>query len=170
MLPKIASPIVFICLFLGFFALQSYAYYLVRGTLVEHWLVDELTVKPSAVLLDSLLPNDNVRAKGHQLISKSTRITVLNGCEGTESIFLLIAAILAFRATWSQKILGVVVGVLFIFILNQIRIVSLFLALKSSREWFQWIHGYIGPTIIIILSCAFFLGWLNVIRSNRATV
>ncbi len=166
---KNTRPVVFILLFLGLFVIQSYVYHLARGTWVEHWLIDEITVKPSALLLDKLLPKDNVQAHGQKLVSQTTSITVLNGCEGTESMFLLIAAILAFRAAVKHKLAGIFLGVVFIFLLNQIRIVSLFIALKYNREWFHWLHAYIGPTLIIIFSCIFFLSWLHVIRSQTTT-
>lgn len=167
------NPFLFAAVFLVLFGLQSLAYNSSRGTMVERWLVDELTVKPSAYLLNSLLPlissppTEVVRAVGHQLISASVHVTVLNGCEGTESMFLLIAAVLAFAAPWRYKLAGVVSGILFIFALNQVRIAGLFMALKYNRDWFQWIHAYIGPTLIILLSCLFFLGWIHLIGTRN---
>lgn len=165
---KKSNPCIFILLFLSLFVLQSYAYQSLRGTSWEHWLIDELTVKPSALLLDKILPEEHVQARGQKIVSQTTSITVLNGCEGTESMFLLIAAILAFRAPVKHKLAGVLFGVVFIYALNQIRILSLFIALKHNREWFHWLHAYIGPTLIVLLSCVFFLGWLTVIRSHNA--
>ena len=164
-----ANPFIFIILFAGLFIAQSYAYQMARGTWLEYCLIDQLTLKPSALLLTNILPQDNVQARGRQLVSNTTQITVLNGCEGTESIFLLIAAILAFRASWQHKLVGVLFGIVFIFLLNKVRIVSLFLALRYNRQWFHWIHAYIGPTLIIFMSCLFFLSWLYVIRKQHTT-
>ena len=38
---------------------------------------------------------------------------------------------------------------------------SLYFAAHHDRHWFDLLHGYVAPTLIIILACLFFLWWAN---------
>lgn len=143
-----------------FFAM-NWAYQSARGTTVERFVIDEATVKPSVALINWLSPSEQVKANGSQLISPTTRLSVLNGCEGTESLFLIIAAIMAYRSPWRHKVFGLLVGTALIYFLNQGRIVGLYFALKQNQALFSALHGYIGPTLIIAISCLFFMGWMQ---------
>jgi exosortase family protein XrtM len=88
-------------------------------------------------------------------------LSVLNGCEGTETLFLLVAAVVAFAASWRHKLWGILLGGLLVYGLNQIRIVALYFALRHDKELFSALHGYVGPTLIIILCSLFFLWWIG---------
>lgn len=143
-----------------FFALQ-WGYQTARGTVLERLVIDKATVKPSAALINWLAPTEQVKANGSQLVSATTRLSVLNGCEGTESLFLIMAAILAYRCPWRHKVIGLLVGTLLIYTLNQGRIVGLYFALQQHQALFSALHGYIGPTLIIAVGCLFFTGWMQ---------
>lgn len=130
-----------------------------RGTYVERTVIDIVTVKPSVFFINQIRPDEQVIAQGHRLVSPHIRLSVLNGCEGTESVFLIIAAIAAFRSSWRHKIAGLFPGVALIYLANQARIVALYFSLRYDRVWFELLHGYIGPTFIIALGCVFYLWW-----------
>jgi exosortase family protein XrtM len=168
-MPKI-NPYQFAILFIIFFAAQSLIYNNARGSLVDTWVIDKATVKTSAAIINSLQATENVQAVKNKLVSSSAQLSVLNGCEGTESMFLLVAAILAFGAPWYLKVIGVASGVTCIFALNQIRIVCLYFALKYNHVYFHWVHAYIGPTLIILCSGLFFLGWIRLGARSHATL
>lgn len=155
------NEFVFALLFLAIFATLASLYHASRGTVVERLLIDVVTVKPSAALIGFLTPSEQVVARGHLLVSPNARLSVLNGCEGIETILLLAAAILAYRAPWRQKVIGVLLGTLVIYALNQVRIVSLFYAFHYDREIFNALHGYVAPVILIILGGLYFLWWLS---------
>lgn len=143
-----------------FFAMQ-WGYQSARGTALEQLVIDEATVKPSVALINWLSPSEQVKASGPQLLSPTTRLSVLNGCEGTESLFLIIAAIMAYRSPWRHKVIGLLAGTALIYTLNQGRIVGLYFALKQNQALFSALHGYIGPTLIIAIGCLFFMGWMQ---------
>lgn len=149
----------FAIVFLIIFFIVQYVYSASRGGVIEHIVIDVATVRPSAAILNLISPAENVVASGHRIISPNGSLSILNGCEGTETMFLLIAAILAFRAPWLYKLKGAVLGILIIYVLNQVRIVALFFAAQQSRQWFDLLHGIIAPTLIIALGCLFFLFW-----------
>lgn len=135
--------------------------------MVEEILVDKATVYPSALLINALSKDINVQAIEHRLNSSKVRLSVLNGCEGTETMLLLIAAVLAFKASWKQKLVGIVTGLILIYVLNQIRIATLFFILPVNKQMFYAIHGYIGPTLILVLSCIFFLMWIRKVTLTK---
>ena len=147
--------------FLLLFAAMQVVYNFTRDTLAERIIIDYATVTPSVALINTLTPTEHVSANGHQIKSKHIRLSVLNGCEGVEAVLLLVAAIVAFSAPWRHKVMGIVAGTLLIYLVNQIRIVSLYYAAVYDKSLFNDIHGYVGPTLIIILACLFFLFWVS---------
>lgn len=145
---------------LAFFLLQ-YGYSASRGSAVEHVVIDVATVRPSVAAINLIAPREQAGAEGHRIVSPQGGLNVLNGCEGTESIFLLLAAIVAFTAPWKHKLKGALLGTLFVYVLNQARIVALYFAAHHDRHWFDLLHGYVAPTLIIVMACLFFLWWAS---------
>ena len=159
----------FVLLFLLIFFVLQYAYSASRGSMIEHFIIDIATVRPSAAIINLIAPDTNAKASGHRIISPQGSLSILNGCEGTETMFLLIAAIITFTAPWKQKLKGVLMGIIFVYALNQVRIFALFFAAQQNRKWFDLLHGYIAPTLIIVLGCLFFLWWASSANSNEPT-
>ena len=149
----------FALIFLLLFFVLQYGYSACQGTIVEHVVLDVATVQPSAAAINLIAPDANAHANGHRIVSPRGSLSVLNGCEGTETLFLLLAAIAAFKAPWRHKLKGAVIGTIIIYGLNQGRIVALFFAAQQDRKWFDMLHGTIAPTLIIVLSVLFFLWW-----------
>jgi len=156
-LPILKTAIIFFLVFFSF----SYLYHIARNTLVETLFIDIATVAPSAFLINIVNPDEVVHAVDHRLISKSVRLSVLNGCEGTETIFLIISSIIAFPTRWKHRLAGLFLGVVLIYTANQIRIVGLYFTLRYKHEWFSAAHGYIGPTAIIMIGCLYYIWWMR---------
>ena len=148
-----------------FFSLQ-WGYQQAAGTVVEKAIIDIATVRPSVFVINQLDPREHVSAEGHRLVSSHTTLSVLNGCEGTESLFLIVAAILAFKAPWRRKLVGLGLGVIIVYLANQARIVSLYFALRHDQELFSALHGYIAPTLIIAVGCVYYLWWMQWTQQN----
>ncbi len=150
-----------VVLFFAVFFILHFTYQSASGTVVEKIIIDTATVRPSAFFINLLNANEHVFAHGHRLISPYVRLSVLNGCEGTESLFLIMAAIMAFKAPWRHKLVGLVWGILIIYLANQARIVALYFALRHDRGLFSALHGYIAPILIIAIGCLFYLLWIQ---------
>jgi exosortase family protein XrtM len=153
-------PVITLVFLLLFFMLQT-GFQGTRGTAVESLAIDTATVQPAAWLIRQFAGPLPVIAQGHRIVSPGIRLSVLNGCEGFEGIFLIVAAILAFPAGWKPKLLGIVAGCLLMYGLNQFRIALLFYTLRLNPTWFNPLHGIIGPTFIIIVGCLFFFYYLS---------
>lgn len=150
----------YLVIFMALFFAFQYLYQQSRGTPIEDVLIDDMTVAPSARLISWFTPEEVVSAQDHRLVSKHVRMSVLNGCEGTETILLLCAALIAFRMPWRRKLLGVAAGCLLVYAINQARIVSLYYCLRFDRSLFNALHGYIAPTVVIAAAVLFFLYWI----------
>ena len=158
----------FALVFLFTFCILQFAYQAGHGGLVEHLVIDVATVYPSAALINFIDPGMHAVASGQRILSPGGSLSILNGCEGTETLFLLAAAIAAFRASWLNKLKGLLLGTGLVYCLNQARIVVLFFAAQENRHWFEMIHGYIAPSLIIVLGSLFFLWWANATTDDES--
>ena len=75
-------------------------------------------------------------------------------------MFLLISAIFAFPINLKHKLKGLLYGVPLLYGLNLARIVGLHYVAGYQKSSFEFAHWYVGQTLIIVLSCIFFLFWI----------
>jgi exosortase family protein XrtM len=139
-----------------------------RGTVIEHWLVHDATVVPAAYFVNELTPNVQARAVEFSLRAPGGGLNILNGCEGIEALFLLVAAFAIAPFTWRSKALGLLLGVVFVFVVNQLRILALFYAYRMDRTLFAPLHEMVAPMAVIVLVAGFFYYWLALNESRRA--
>lgn len=132
-----------------------------RGTAVERAVIHTATVGMAVASINAMTPAVRAQAAGSRIKSPRGSINVLNGCEGTEVLFLLFAALFAYPLTWPARMIGLLGGTLLIFVANQIRLVVLFYSLQSDRALFDPLHGLVMPLILIALTIGLFVGLMN---------
>ena len=88
-------------------------------------------------------------------------VSIEPGCNGVEAMLVLLAAILAFSASWRYKLWGLAWGFVAIQGMNLLRIISLFYLGQWSRELFDWAHLYIWQALIMLDALVVFLIWLR---------
>lgn len=118
----------------------------------EHVIVPftSLLARISAAMI---LPFDSsVIAYGKILQFKDTgfAVSIEAGCNGVEATIVLIAAVVAFPASWRARILAILLGFLAIQVLNLARIISLFYLGNWNMAFFEWIHLYLWPALIML--------------------
>jgi len=146
---------------IAFFLLQSLLEE-TRGTWVEWWLVDAMTVVPSVGLLNGVLPTGTaVVADGASLVGPGVRLNVLAGCEGTEVMLLLLLAIAAARRGWRASLWGAAAGLALVWVANVVRIAVLYLAFTHSRAMFDLLHALVAPLAVVAVAVLFFAAWLR---------
>jgi exosortase family protein XrtM len=128
---------------------------------VSRWLIDEATVKPAAWLANRLVPGLNVMAAGSHLQSAQTSVNVLFGCEGSDVLMLLWAAICAAPARWPFRLAGLAVGALGVFVLNEARVLALFFSLQYRPAWFGPLHGLVAPLFVVVAVVVMFIAWCH---------
>lgn len=146
-----------------FFLLSMYglqwAWGLTRGGEVERVVIDVATVRTAAALIARLTPELHVSAQGASLKAAGGGLNVYNGCEGTELLFLLTAALLAYPFAWRWRLIGLLAGVPLVFMLNQARLLLLFYSFRADRALFDHLHGLMAPLLLMMATLGF-VAWL----------
>ncbi len=114
--------------------------------------------------------DDNVRAYGKVIWDQASgfAVSIEAGCNGVEAGIILVAAMLAYPATWGQRLIGIGVGLLTVQALNLVRIISLFYIGQWSKVLFEWAHLYIWQALIMLDVLLVFLFWLRWISAQSA--
>ena len=166
--PRLQRPLgLTVMLFLGAFALLQWGWNEARGTWIEQLVIDQMTVKTAVALINAVDPAIEVQAVGSRLKATGGGINILNGCEGIEVVFLLASAMLVAPIAWRARLLGLGVGSIVVFLLNQGRVIALFYAFRGNRALFDTLHGVIAPLLLILAAGAFFIAWLSWHGSRR---
>ena len=155
-----------LAIFLGVFAVLQWAWGEARDTWVERLVIHEATVKPAAALVQLITPEANAKPVAASIKAPGGGLNILNGCEGTEVMFLLIAAFAAVRLGWRHKLTGLALGLIMVFALNQARILALFYAFRNQRSLFDLLHTTVLPAVLIAAVALYFYAVLH--RSRLA--
>ena len=116
---------------------------------------------PCAVVLHLIAPADSVSATGSQIVFGSSSLEIVRGCDGVSTYFLLVSAIVSIAASWRRVFIGVVAATVFVYLLNQCRIVALYFILTRRAEWFSPLHSYVFPTLFVLAAVVFFTAWAS---------
>jgi len=104
-------------------------------------------------------------AIAHQVVlqnpSNGFALEVLDGCNGDDVAVLLWAAILAYPASWLQKGKGLLAGTAAIYVINFLRIISLFYLGQYNRQWFEFAHLYVWESVFVLLTLTIFWTWVR---------
>ena len=84
-------------------------------------------------------------------------IDVTLACSGADAIALCAGFILAYPAPWRRRFAGATVGVAMILALNTLRIGTL--GHVTSPAWFEALHVYAWPALLILAIAAYVFGW-----------
>jgi exosortase H (IPTLxxWG-CTERM-specific) len=88
-------------------------------------------------------------------------VTIEAGCNGIEAAIVLIAAILAFPASWKHKLIGMAAGLTVVQALNILRVISLFYLGQWNMKVFEWAHLYLWQMLIMLDVLIVWLVWIR---------
>ena len=148
-------------LFAGLVAVMQFGWSSARDTSLERLIIDDMTVKPAAWLINHLTPEVKVLAEGNRLKAAGGGINVRKGCEGAEVIIMLTAAMMVAQLQIKWRLLGILTGSIAILICNQIRILAMFYVNRSDKALFDLLHGIVAPVVLILIATGFFIFWLD---------
>jgi exosortase/archaeosortase family protein len=155
-------------IFLLSFAALHLCWESVRGTILESWVVHNGTVVPATELIQLLTPDVQAHAAAFSIRAAGGGINLLNGCEGVDALFMLLAALIAAPVSWAARWRGALWGTLMIFGLNELRVLVLFYAYRSDPGLFYSLHANVMPIILVLLICAYYYFWLEHERHSTA--
>jgi exosortase family protein XrtM len=92
------------------------------------------------------------------------------GCDAADTLALIIAAVLAFPASWRSRLIGIMLGVSAVTIANMVRICSLYFVGVAKPDLFEVAHHDIWPFVLLVVTGLVFLRWARwAERKSRAT-
>ena len=95
-------------------------------------------------------------------------IEMKDGCNAVNVTLLLWSAVFAFPAPWKSKALGLLAGSLIIQVLNIVRFISLFYIGQYNPSWFDFTHGYLWESLLILDTMVVFWLWVNRVSRSGA--
>ncbi len=88
-------------------------------------------------------------------------VNIENGCNGVETMIIFLAAVFAFPASWTSRLIGLVLGLLAIQLVNLVRVVALFLTGAYFPKFFDSSHTVVWQTIVILFGVFLWIFWAN---------
>lgn len=144
-------------------------YFMVPIPVLQDSVYPALFGHPTAAVIGWLAPDEAVTVLANRLSSPRAALDIVRGCDGSGVLFLVAAAVLAFPAGWRARISGVLLGALLVYGLNLVRLGGLYFIAAYHKSWFQPLHTYFIPTLLIVLVALFYLRWLaHVAPDERA--
>jgi exosortase H (IPTLxxWG-CTERM-specific) len=132
-----------------------------QAWLVTPWTDGVATV--SAILMR--LFDRSITTSGNVIGSSTSpfAVSIEAGCNGVEATLVLVAAMLAFPATWRHRLRGIVIGIAAVQALNVLRVVSLFYLGRWNRDVFEWAHLYVWQALIMLDVLIVWVIWVRLV-------
>ncbi len=157
----------FLLVFILMFGVFEFLYFQIPDQLLRDVVYHFGLVLPCVTVIQLVDSQQAVIALHNTLVTPKVTLEVVRGCDGAGVLFLLMSAVLAFSASFKQKLYGLIGGIAFLVLVNWLRILALYVIAVYEQSWFNLIHSYFAPTLIIILGCLFFLTWTEWVNRSR---
>ena len=117
--------------------------FLLSIELVQYYFYDPFTsfIASQAAWILKIL-GLKVHASGIVVSGEGFSVKILANCNAIFEIFLFLSAVIAFPALLKEKLIGGALGTVFIYLLNLLRVVVLFLIGVYSPQFFEETHIY----------------------------
>ncbi len=153
--------VILFALFMGiFYAIWATQWF--HDVIVKN--VTTLDAKIASIFLN--LFGYNTLAEGTSVASEKITVNVKTGCDGIEAMALFVSGVTAYTAPRGYKIKGIIMGVSFLFFMNLVRIIHLWLSGYYMPEYFEFFHQNFWQIVFIFLSIITWALWINRINKN----
>ena len=115
------------------------------------------TARVSGRILELL--GSEVVVRGNTISGKGFAVQISSECDAVQLCAVLLSAIVSFQAPLLSKLIGMVLGVLWLEAVNFVRIVSLFLVGVSFPASFQTAHETVWPLVLIAITLVTWILW-----------
>lgn len=106
------------------------------------------------------------KANNENIYSSDFSIQIKKGCDAIAPMILYTLSILFFPVAFKHKPKGILIGLLLLFVLNIVRIVSLYLTGKYVHSLFEIMHTDVWQIIFIVFTLYLWLIWLKKVTQN----
>jgi exosortase H (IPTLxxWG-CTERM-specific) len=90
------------------------------------------------------------KVTGYTLSTDKFSINVVDGCNGIYATAILVSGVIAYPASLRKRFYGIIFGFIAVFLVNLIRVISLFYLGLHFPDIFQEVHVYVWQPIIIL--------------------
>jgi exosortase family protein XrtM len=154
----VGRAILFVIIFGGL----QLGWQMLEGTSLQHLLIDRGVVVPCAAVANRLSPGSSVQAVGNRLVQSRGSLRIVNGCDGMETLLLLVAGFAIAPLSLRTRLIGVMIGIPVVYVLNVARILTLLYAYRTDTELFEALHGIVTPAIMVLAIAVYYYLWLSV--------
>jgi exosortase H (IPTLxxWG-CTERM-specific) len=137
-----------------------YAYAYPPGSLVERALERYLAGYARAAGALLALFDPAVHVSGSSILGRFP-LRIVKDCDAMEIKILFGAAVLAFPSDWWRRALGLAAGITLLFVINLVRICSLYFIGIHAPSSFESAHREVWPLLMVALAAASFLIWVR---------
>lgn len=137
----------------------------------QRWLVQPWTAllaEAGAALLQWFDPGVIAEGKVLRHAQRGAGVAIEAGCNGVEACLMLLAALLAWPASWRARLIGIAAGFAAIQFVNLLRIITLFYLAGWDADLFRFAHLYLWQALIMLDVLAVWLLWLRWVARNEA--
>jgi exosortase H (IPTLxxWG-CTERM-specific) len=110
----------------------------------------------------------DISRNGTVLHSPRFGVNIRNGCNGVEAMVILLAAIIAFPASWRARLAGLAVGGVAIQAVNLLRVVALFLTGAYLPRFFDAAHTVVWQSLVILSAVLIWILWARRVAPRPA--
>jgi exosortase/archaeosortase family protein len=103
----------------------------------------------------------NSHVTGTTIQGPVVSLSVMRGCDALDPILVLCAGILAYPASWRSKAIGLALGLPALFLINIVRILSLYAIQLKAPAFFDPVHLDIWPVVFVILAGLLWFVWVR---------
>ena len=105
------------------------------------------------------LLGNRTRVIGHTITASCFSITVVTACTGLFMTTVFLSAVVAYPARFLAKLIGLALGIVGIFTVNIVRLVSLFYVGVYWPSFLDQAHLLVWPSLLIVFSLFLWLFW-----------
>lgn len=160
----------FVVLAAVLYGAMHFAYHQIPDSTLREKIYPTVIGHPAEKVIMAMTPDRVVKVRDNQILAKGVSLNIVRGCDGSGVWFMLLAAVLGFGAKLRDTLIGLLLGTLTVYVINQVRIVGLFYLIEYDRTLFPAVHTYYAPTLIIFLIAGFFLWWTRWTVTRAETV
>ena len=154
----------------GVFALCMLVFLFSYPLIDSSWVLEGVkvfTAKATALFLN--LFGFGVSTEETLISSSKFQMGIVTGCTGLIPIAIFVSAVLAYPCRIKDKVWGVLFGIVTISAVNLVRTVSLFFIGSSFPGFFNAAHFLIWQSLVIVISIALWLLWVQKLVRVPAT-
>ncbi len=140
-------------------AIALFLLYWISDTTGHFDAVNRLNAMLSGAILQ-VIGIDNTRI-GTTVTFGSGGMEVISECSGIYVAILFSAGVLAFPAAWRVRLSGIVLGVVAIFAVNVLRLVTLGAIIAKKRDLLPLFHEYLWQVLFILVVAGLYLLWIE---------